>query len=569
MATQPSTPAQLRITPDRVVLIGMVLAAAVYCRDLSYDFVLDDVPLILMNQTLASWRNLKIIFVSHIFSSMAPLVPAVHYRPIYVLWLLLNQQLFGGVVPWWHLTSLLLHLLVTYLFYQLGLRVVRDPWTAALGALLFAFHPIHVESVAYVSDSTDLLVALFALVSLLSYIRFREEGGAPAYYGISIFAAALAILSKEVGAMLPWMFIAYEVMSPPASDANRLDPVRGASVKADRDWRRFAWTLPFLAVAAGYTVVRTLLFGRAVVPGGEPLGGFQNVPLVLAAYLRNLLWPVRLSIYYPTEWVLQWTPAKAAAIALALLSAALLWKLYRDRPGLRLQLLWSALLIVPPLAGVFIFAQDDWVHDRHMYLASVPFCLIVAALLREPKLPRRASAFAISLVLAVLFFETAAQLPRFHDEITLYRSAVEAVPGSAIAHSHYAGALWGSGHRDQALEEYRLTTEISPDAAFFHEEYGAALVGMNQDNQAAVQYTEALQSAARPTPLRALILYALATIEVRQSKFGPAADHMREALLIAPQAQGYHAMLAHALRQEGYAQEADEQMQLEAAAKKD
>ncbi len=547
MTTQP------RITPDRAVLIGMMLAATAFCRDLSYDFVMDDVPLILLNQTLASWRNWKTIFLSHIFSPMGPVVPAVHYRPVYVLWLLLNQQLFGAVVPWWHLTSLLLHLLVIFMVYRLGLRVVREPWTAALGALLFAFHPIHVESVAYVSDSTDLLAALFALVSLLSYVRFREEGAGGACYGISIFAAALAILSKEAGAMLPWMFVAYEGLRAPARDTDR----------ADRDWKRFGWTLSFFAVAAGYAVVRTLLFGRNVVPGGERLGGLQNVPLVLAAYLRNMLWPVRLSVYYPLGWVLQWTPAKAVAIALATLSAAFLWKLYRDRPGLRLQLLWAATLVIPPLTGVFIFAQDDWVHDRHMYLASVPFCLIIAALLREPKLPRRASALVSSLILAILFFETAVQLPRFHDEITLYRSAVEAGLNCTIAHSHYAGALWGSGHQGQALQEYRLTTELSPESAFFHEEYGAALARMGQDDEATVQYTKALQWARRPTPLRGLVLYALATIEVRHSKFGAGADHMREALRIAPEAQGYHAMLAQALRQEGYTQEADEQMQLE------
>src|SRR4051812_44229489 len=93
-----------RFTPDRAVLLGVLATAALYLRDLRYDFILDDVPLILMNQTIASWRNWKMLFTHHIFYSPDPQVPVqftVHYRPVYMLWLTLNQALFGAVVPWW------------------------------------------------------------------------------------------------------------------------------------------------------------------------------------------------------------------------------------------------------------------------------------------------------------------------------------------------------------------------------------------------------------------------------------------------------------------------------------
>ena len=558
MATQPRH-TQSWITPDRTVLIALVLAAAVYCRDISYDFILDDVPLILINENLASWRNWKTAFIAGIFPA-GSLVQAVPYRPVYVLWLLLNQQLFGAVVPWWHVTSLLLHLVVTLLVYQLAVKILRDTWTAALAALLFAFHPIHVESVAYVSASTDLLVALFALISFLFYVRFREEGTSLACYGVSILAAALAMLSKESGAMLPWMLVAYEALREPA-----------LTFATRRDWKRYAWTIPFFGVVGAYAVSRTLLFGRDLVPGGQRLGGLQNIPIVLMAYLRNVVWPVHLSFYYPPEWTWQWTLARAAALVFGMISVVFLWNRFRDKPGPRLQLLWAAILIVPPLTGIFIFAQDDWIHDRHMYLASVSFCLIFAALLRDAqidaKLPRTACAFASALIVALLLFETAIQLPRFRDEITLYRSTLQIAPSSAIVHSHYASALWGNQH-DEGLQQYLIATELSPQSAFFHEQYAGALASIGRDDEASTEYTRALQWAARPTPLRALILYRLAMIEVSHSNYQAGAEHMREALKIAPQAQGYHALLAQTLRQEGYAREADEQLQLEAVARK-
>src|SRR5260221_11024551 len=182
-----------RITPDRAVLIGLLLTAAAYCRDLKYDFLLDDIQLILMNQATVSWPNLKTIFTKDAFFVNGPSVPiamaTIHYRPVFMLWLMLNQQLFGSVFPWWHLTSLLLHIGVIFLVYKLGTKLLKDQWTACLAALLFAFHPIHVESVSYVSASTDLLVTLFLLLSFFSYSRFREQGASPGYLVIAVFTA--------------------------------------------------------------------------------------------------------------------------------------------------------------------------------------------------------------------------------------------------------------------------------------------------------------------------------------------------------------------------------------------
>jgi 4-amino-4-deoxy-L-arabinose transferase-like glycosyltransferase len=202
-------PSQSRITPDRAVLAGMLVAAAVYCRDLQYDFILDDVPLILMNETITSWKNWATLFVSDIVPSAQGVdIVAVHYRPIYMLWMMANYQVFGMVLPWWHLTSLLLHLLVVLLIYKVGLKVLKERWTAALAAVLFAFHPIHVESVSYVPASTDLLVAVFMLLAFLWYARFREQDASRWYLAASVLAGALAMLSKETGAMLPLTLVA-------------------------------------------------------------------------------------------------------------------------------------------------------------------------------------------------------------------------------------------------------------------------------------------------------------------------------------------------------------------------
>lgn len=554
-----------RITPDRAVLAGMLVTAAVYCRDLQYDFILDDLPLILMNETITSWKNWPALFVSQILPAQGMDVVAVHYRPIYMLWLMANHQLFGMVLPWWHLTSLLLHLLVIFLVYKVGVKVLREPWTAALAALLFAFHPIHVESVSYVSASTDLLVTVFLLVAFLAYSRFREQGASPWYLAASVLAAALAMLSKETAAIFPLALVAYElVRERPAGS---------------RGWgNQLVWTLPFFGVVAAYAAVRTLLFGGNIGPGPgtDRLSALRDAPLVLLVYLRNLLWPVRLSFFYPAEWSSQWTFSKGVALVLVLTVGALLWKRYKERPGMRLQLLWTAILFFIPVASVSALRKEDWVHDRHVYLLSVPLCMMMAVVLTDFRLPRKASIAGGSLTAAMFLVMTAIQVPKFRDELSVYENALKVAPRNILLRRYYAATLWNtvpqvrepSARREEALREFLINTQLAPDSALDRENYATALAQAGQDEEAATEHKTALQlDSGERTHLRAIILYRLAGLDLNHSKLEEAESCLREAIAIEPNAMSYHALLAQVLKQEGRENEADEQMKLEARVK--
>jgi hypothetical protein len=550
-------PSPLRITPDRAVLVGALLAALAYIQDVRYDFILDDVPLILLNESIASWRNWKTAFVTHIFADKSPGVPkaiaAVHYRPVYRLWQMLNEQLFGSVLPWWHITSLLLHVAVIFLVYQLGIRLLKQRWTAALAALLFAFHPIHVESVAYVTASTDLLVTFFALISLLCYSEFRAESASPIYFVASVFAAAMAMMSKETAVMFPFLLVAYEALREGPSGWKQ----RG---------KGFVWTLPFFVVVGAYAVVRTLRFGlnTGPGPGGSRLTAFLDTPLVLVVYLRNLFWPFRLSFFYPVESVSEWTFLKGVTLGLVVAVTIFLWSRYRDRYGVRLQLLWTAILFVPAVLGVYTFVPEDWVHDRHMYLVSVPVCLLLATLSTDSRWSARTSVIASSIVLAILLIDTAAAVPRFSDDATIYASALNVAPRNRLVHEHYAEALWSYGRHEEALREFKITTELSPNSDAAYERYGAALAEIGQDSEAMTEYSKALRCSSPPSAFRAFLLSEMAVIDLKHSQFPQAAGYLREAVQIAPQTPSYHALLAQALGLEGLRKEADAEMRAEA-----
>jgi protein O-mannosyl-transferase len=554
---------RFRITPDRAVLGGMLLTAAIYCRDLQYDFILDDLPFILLNETITSWKNWATLFVPPIVYAHGMDATAVHYRPLSTLWLMTNYQLFGMMLPWWHLSSLLLHLLIIFLVYAVATKVLREPWTAALAALLFAFHPIHVESVAYLSASTDLLVAVFMLVAFLAYSQFREQPGSRWYLVAALLAAAFAMLSKETAAILPLILVAYEVLREPQP---RIE-----------GWgRRLVWTVPFFALVVAYAAVRRL-GNLGPGPGSNRFTALWDVPLVLLTYLRNLLWPAHLSFFYPVEWTSQWSFVKVLALLSLLVACIFLWIRYKHRLGMRLQLAWAAVLFITPLACVVAFKKEDWVHDRHMYVVSIPFCLAAAVVLTDRSFPRKVSIVASALLAAGLLLVTAVQVPRFQDELSVYQSALQVAPRNMVLRRYYAAALWNSvpqvrepsALRDAALNEFRINVELGPQLELDYVNYATALDRAGFNEAALTQYKKALQLDPGPSHLRATILYRLAGVELKLSSVADAELCLREAVAIDPQVMGYHGLLAQVLSQQGRTQEAAEQMQLEATVKEE
>jgi tetratricopeptide (TPR) repeat protein len=232
---------------------------------------------------------------------------------------------------------------------------------------------------------------------------------------------------------------------------------------------------------------------------------------------------------------------------------------------MRLQLLWAAILFVPPALAVFAFVPEGWIHDRHMYMVSVPICLMAAALLTDPKWPAKTSVIASSLVLAILLVDMAVQVPRFSDNVTVYASALKVAPRSFLLHRYYAEGLWEYGRHEEGLREFKICTELSPKSAVAYESYGAALAQIGREDEAFAEFGEALQWSPGPTPFRAFILSEMAAIELKRLEFPDATDHLREAVQIAPQALHSHAMLAEALSHEGRTKEADEEMRLTAS----
>lgn len=543
---------QKLFTPDRLFLFGLILAAIVYSPTLQNDFVFDDVNLILLNDSLGSWSKWPVAFTEHVWAFHQPPAGARHYRPAFVLWLLANKQLFGDIAPWWHLTSLLLHLVATTLVYRLAVRLLKDAWPAAVAAVIFAVHPVHIESVAWISASTDLLATVFLLASFLCYLNYREPPDPTQISRSWLFAAlassAAAILSKETAAAFPVVIYSYELLSKHSALAS------------------LARALPFAGVVALYFAARRLAL-PIPAPSSTDADTFTiltSLPLVAAQYAKTLAWPFQLSFFYDPAAASQWTLAAAALVLLAIVTLIFLLRLSCSLPEARLPLAWLLIFAAPPLAAIAVFTRDNWVHDRHMYLPSVGFCLLAALLLMRVSRWRTLAAAAATAVLTVAL---ALQLPRFANELTLYEHAMQRSPHNIEMRLAYADALHLHGRPAESQQEYERIVKLAPDSAA-----AFTYLGMNYDDAGHTQRAQAAlaRAVALSAPgsyLRMTALFRLGSVELKLGGLAAAEAHLRGALQLNPQGWNYHATLAEVLRRQGRTAEAERELQLEAAAR--
>ncbi len=404
-----------------------------------------------------------------------------YWRPAFVLWLAANHALFGlGNTLGWHLGNFLLHLVVCLLAYVLLRRLELATGVAAAIAAVFAVHPAHVESVAWISGSPDLLAAIPLLGALLLLLPPREELS-HRRLGAALALFALALLAKEMAVVFPVLagWTAWAAAPLRASGRQRLPTV----------WRR-AW--PFLAVAGLYFLLRWLVLGQVSVRVPWHLGALDlllTAPSLAAFYLRHALLPASLGPSYPLRAT---TAASLGAesfvgpLLVCLVFALVAWRLVRGRPALQLGLALFALPLLPAF-NLNAFLPEQLVHDRYLYLPLLGFWLLAlgapAVLAREHGSPHRRAIEVATTGLAALLVVgfttvTASYAKSWTSELALWRRAVDTDPTSAYNWAQLGSALLAQGQSKEALVALDHALEIAPvttallDRAFIESRQG-------------------------------------------------------------------------------------------------
>ena len=371
-----------------------------------------------------------------------------------------------------HAANLLLHLGSVWLAFMVLQRLTGAPLPSAAGALIFAIHPLQVESVAWASELRGLLAGFLSLAAILLYLGSTGTQGRMRF-NFALVAALLAMLSKPSAAVLPGILLVLD------------------RLVVGRDWRRVAPAVaPFLLLSIPFLVL---------APLAQPVDPALLTPLwqrplaaadALAFYLQKLVLPVDLGIDYgrtPAAVLSTWWGWLSWAIPASIAAAA--WVLRRRLPWLLPAVLLPAVAFAPVLGLVpFAFQHYSTVADRYAYLALLGPAFGVACLLRDFEARARFLYPATAVALAALAVVTFAQSGQWTDTQTLMRHAIAVNPRSDVAYNNLGIVLGQGGRLEEARAALQKSISLSRTEYQAHSNLGNVLFLQHHPDEAVAEY---------------------------------------------------------------------------------
>jgi tetratricopeptide (TPR) repeat protein len=467
---------------------------------------------------------------------------ASNWHPLTWLSHLLDCQLYGLNPAGHHFTNLLYHVANTLLLFGLLRRMTGAVWRAAFVSALFALHPLHVESVAWIAERKDVLSAFFGLLTLWAWLTFIKAPS-PWRYALALLLFTLALMSKPMLVSLPFLMLLLDFW--PLRRVQPEKPLLGYATLVKEKIPFFALTLiscivTFLVQKAGGAVVLANMI--------SPEKRAANAVVSYLRYILKLLWPQNMAVIYPYPAHIPWWQVAGACGLLVAISIAVLRTASR-RPYLIVGWLWFIISLVPVIGLVQVGVQS--IADRYTYLPAIGLFVMVAWEATErlaawpPAKPMLASAAGV--VLAGCFLVSMHQLQYWHDSIALFTHAIEVTTGNAVAHCNLGQALAAAGKPEQARDEYTRALTIDPN-------YVSAMVSMSSYYNLHRNYDEAiscLNAALTIRPDSDQAHYNLALAFSGQGKTAQAVAEYRAALKINPRHDKALVNLGATLAQQG------------------
>ena len=497
---------------------------------------------------------------------------ACNWHPLTCLSHMADCELFHLNAGGHHFVSVLFHAANTVLLFLLLLRLTgfrtvaaRPPenfWSCALVAALFAWHPLHVESVAWAAERKDVLSTFFALLALLDYVRYVEETKvqnpkAKVYFTLSLLAFACGLMAKPMIVTLPFVMLLLDFW-PLNRVANFKLPVAGLE---RRNLKLVLEKWPFLLLTvAGCVVTIIAQKAEAIVPLDQVSTSLrlENVVCAYAGYLQKTIWPLHLAVFYPLPKQIAFGTFFFAAIILTAISAGVWWQRFR-RPYLLVGWLWYLGTLVPVIGLVQVGNQA--LADRYTYFPLIGIFLAAVFLLKDfaaqLRLPPRVLGVVAGMALAACALLTARQLSYWRDSQTLFTHALAVTTDNALAHLNLGGALEDANHPADALNEYREVIRLEPGQQIAYSNIGRLLVGAGQP-EAALEYCRAAMLMKPQSPF---LHDSLGIVLVALGHADEALREFNEALRLDPDYAPAHYQKGRLLLKQGHDLEAVSQLE--------
>jgi tetratricopeptide (TPR) repeat protein len=459
-----------------------------------------------------TWAGIKWAFTTGHASNWHPLTWLSHMT---------DCQLFGLNAGAHHLVNAAFHAANAFLLFILLLRWTGALWPALFVAALFAWHPLHVESVAWISERKDVLSTFFALLTLLSYTKYAKENCRRSFWFALVFYA-LGLMSKPMLVTLPFVMLLLDFWP-----LQRF-PDFGFQMTAITRLTQEKW--PFFLFAASSCVVTFLVQRNEAVASLEkvPLEiRFGNVLMSYAGYLLNTIWPAHLAVFYPLPKHFDWFFLAIAATVLITCST-IAWLNCGQRPYLVVGWLWFLGTLVPVIGLVQV--GDQAMADRYTYFPLIGIFLAATFTARDFasrfQFPKFIFPAAASLILTACLILTENQLRFWRDSESLFTHALAVTKDNALAHLNLGSALQLQGKSGQAMAHYREALRLNPQLYEADSNIAKLLFyEINQPEQALDYCVRAIQL----NPKRATLHNSLGLVLVKLNRLDEALAEFSEA----------------------------------------
>jgi tetratricopeptide (TPR) repeat protein len=470
----------------------VLLVAVVFGQTVRFEFVaLDDPGYVAENEQVLSGLTLEGLRWAATTTAMG------NWHPLTWLSLMLDAEIGGPAPAIFHLTNVLLHAANTLLLFGLLERATGDRWPSVFVAALFAVHPLHVESVAWVAERKDVLSTLFWLLATLAYVRWVERPSA-GRYALVLAALAAGLAAKPMLVTLPITLLLLDAWPLASSPGRTLR-------------RRAAEKLPLFVLSAAAAALALWAQARtgAVAPvEAYPLGTrVANAVVASVRYACDLFWPAGLAVPYPYD-AAGLTPLRVGASA-ALLAAvtALALTQARRRPYLLVGWLWYLVTLAPVIGLVQVGEQGR--ADRYTYVPLIGLFVMIAwstsdsPLARHALAVRRVLAAAGAAAVALLAALAWVQTSHWRNSETLFTHALRVTEDNKTAHQALGLVLHRRGALEEAMAHYREALRISPTSVESHRNLAAALGEAGRHAEALEHHRAAVRLAPDDDDARA------------------------------------------------------------------
>jgi protein O-mannosyl-transferase len=471
-----------------------------------------------------------------------------NWHPLTWLSHMLDVQLFGMNSGAHHIINVLFHILNTLLLFLVFRRMTGEIWKSCFVAALFAFHPLHIDSVAWVAERKDVLSTFFWMLTMCSYALYAERSRRSMYL-LSLLFFMLGLMSKPMLVTLPfvlllldyWPLRRFQFRCQDGSPNTQKKPVIISLIREK---------IPFFILSSASCIITFLVQKKGGAIGSLDLFPLKvriaNAIVSYVGYIGKMFWPVKLSVFYPHPGVLPVWKIIGACFLLVSISCLVI-KYSRKYPWLTVGWLWYLGTLVPVIGFIQIGIQS--MADRYTYIPLIGLFIMIAwgfpVVLSKWHYKRITIVPIAVTALSILTVTTWFQVRYWKDSITLFEHALEVTENNYVVHNNLGFALKEEGRVAEAFKNYLAALRINPDFEMAHLNIGVVFAGRGDNESAIEHYNEALR--IKPDFITAYI--NLGNARLRQGRIANANSHYLEALRLDPDsAQAYNGLGAVMIR---------------------